>query len=77
MFGAPAAPQQPPQQPLSNHTPYSALPENARKAIDSVHELMMRHRRTMANVKCMAPALLSLPGTANAATTTNGAILLA
>jgi hypothetical protein len=34
------------------------LPENARKAIDGVHELMMRHRRSLINLESMAPALL-------------------
>mmetsp|Transcript_5557 Transcript_5557/g.12127 ORF Transcript_5557/g.12127 Transcript_5557/m.12127 type:complete len:717 (-) Transcript_5557:2060-4210(-) len=64
LFGTPApatqqsfAPQQPAVQ-LSGNTPYSQLPDNAKKAIDSIYQLMMEHRRTIATVKTMAPSLL-------------------
>ncbi|KAL7467187.1 hypothetical protein ACHAXS_007443 [Conticribra weissflogii] len=72
LFGTPApatqqsvAPQQPAVQ-LSGNTPYSQLPENAKKAIDSIYQLMMEHRRTMATVKTMAPSLLIVDDLDNA-----------
>jgi len=51
------------QQPqvLSGNTMYKDLPQNYRKVIDAIHENMMKHRRTMQNIKTMAPALLTLP----------------
>lgn len=61
-FGAaPAAPGANPQQPpvaISGGTPYSALPQDLRQAIDTIHEAMMKHKRTMINLQSMAPALL-------------------
>jgi len=65
LFGAPQpAPamqqQQQYQQPLSGNTPYSQLPDNAKRAIDGIYQLMMQHRRTLASVKTMAPALLTV-----------------
>jgi len=63
MFGAPATaapaqPMQPMQQHFSGNTPYSQLPDNAKRAIDQIYQLMMQHRRTLASVKTMAPSLL-------------------
>lgn len=62
LFGSPtaAAQQQQQPQPVNAHTPYSALPENAKQLIDQIHSTMMAHRRTMFNVSHMSPALLSL-----------------
>eukprot|EP00577_Skeletonema_sp_RCC1716_P006264 CAMPEP_0113417996 /NCGR_PEP_ID=MMETSP0013_2-20120614/25960_1 /TAXON_ID=2843 ORGANISM="Skeletonema costatum, Strain 1716" /NCGR_SAMPLE_ID=MMETSP0013_2 /ASSEMBLY_ACC=CAM_ASM_000158 /LENGTH=615 /DNA_ID=CAMNT_0000305181 /DNA_START=64 /DNA_END=1907 /DNA_ORIENTATION=+ /assembly_acc=CAM_ASM_000158 len=48
------------QQPLSGNTPYAQLPDNAKRAIDGIYQLMMQHRRTLASVKTMAPALLNV-----------------
>ena len=57
-FGAnPANPQQPPVA-ISGGTPYSALPQDLRQAIDTIHEAIMKHKRTMINLQSMAPALL-------------------
>lgn len=57
-FGS--APQQAQQSPVfSGNTPYSQLPDNAKRAIDQIYQLMMQHRRTLASVKTMAPALLA------------------
>lgn len=50
--------QQQQQQHFSGNTPYAQLPEHAKKAIDQIYQLMMQHRRTLASVKTMAPALL-------------------
>ncbi|KAL7547348.1 hypothetical protein ACHAWF_014091 [Thalassiosira exigua] len=52
--------QQYPQMPLSGNTPYSQLPDNAKRAIDQIYQLMMQHRRTLASVKTMAPSLLDV-----------------
>jgi hypothetical protein len=67
LFGSPTALQQQQQQqqqqqpqPVNAYTPYSALPENAKRLIDQIHSTMMAHRRTMFNVSHMSPALLSL-----------------
>jgi len=65
LFGAPQpAPamqqQQQYQPPISGNTPYSQLPDNAKRAIDGIYQLMMQHRRTLASVKTMAPALLNI-----------------
>jgi len=46
------------QQSFNGNTPYSQLPDNAKKAIDQIYQLMMQHRRTLASVKTMAPSLL-------------------
>jgi hypothetical protein len=43
---------------FSGNTPYAQLPEHAKRAIDQIYQLMMQHRRTLASVKTMAPALL-------------------
>lgn len=48
------------QQPLSGNTPYSQLPDNAKRAIDGIYQLMMQHRRTLASVRTMAPSLLNV-----------------
>ena len=76
-FNTAAAQQQPmtSQQPavqLSASTPYSQLPDNAKRAIDSIYQLMMQHRRTLATVKTMAPSLLVVEGTTNNLHSTNG-----
>lgn len=47
-------------QPFSGNTPYAQLPENAKRAIDQIYQLMMQHRRTLASVKTMAPSLLNV-----------------
>jgi len=47
------------QQPFSGNTPYSQLPDNAKRAIDQIYQMMMQHRRTLASVKTMAPSLLN------------------
>jgi hypothetical protein len=52
--------QQQQQQQFSGSTPYSQLPDNARRAIDQIYQLMMQHRRTLASVRTMAPSLLVL-----------------
>ena len=52
-----ATPQQPPVA-ISGSTPYSALPQDLRQAIDTIHEAMMKHKKTMINLQSMAPALL-------------------
>jgi len=77
LFGAPQpapAMQQPQQQqyqqPLSGNTPYSQLPDNAKRAIDGIYQLMMQHRRTLASVKTMAPALLTVDNDDSHATIT-------
>jgi len=46
------------QQSFNGNTPYSQLPDNAKRAIDQIYQLMMQHRRTLASVKTMAPSLL-------------------
>jgi hypothetical protein len=46
------------QQHFSGNTPYAQLPEHAKRAVDQIYQLMMQHRRTLASVKTMAPALL-------------------
>eukprot|EP01082_Thalassiosira_pseudonana_P013432 g11967.t1.1.5e17418b g11967 g11967.t1 contig6:951701-953526(-) len=51
--------------PLSANTPYSQLPDSAKKTIDSIYQLMMQHRRTLASVKTMAPSLLRIEGQEN------------
>ena len=51
--------QQSQPQSVSVHTLYKDLPENYRRVIDTLHENIMKHRRTMQNVGSMAPALLS------------------
>jgi len=63
-FGTPAAPAVPQQQmaavvQMSKHTPYASLPDNAKAAIDAVYKVMETHRRTMNNITCMSPALLT------------------
>jgi regulator of replication initiation timing len=46
---------------ITSSTPYSSLPPEAKRAIDTIHEEIMRHKKTMANVETMAPALLREP----------------
>jgi hypothetical protein len=46
---------------ITPSTPYSSLPPEAKRAIDIIHEEIMRHKRTIANVETMAPALLREP----------------
>lgn len=43
---------------ISGGTPYSQLPQDLKHAIDTIHEAMMRHKKTMINLQSMAPALL-------------------
>ena len=50
--------QQQMQQSFNGNTPYAQLPDNAKRAIDQIYQLMMQHRRTLASVKTMAPSLL-------------------
>lgn len=63
-FGQPAAATQQQQQPqqqlmmITSSTPYASLPSEAQRAIDTIHDEIMRHKRTMNNVETMAPALL-------------------
>ena len=79
LFGAPAAPpatqQQQYQAPLSGSTPYSQLPDNAKRAIDGIYQLMMQHRRTLASVKTMAPALLHIEIDPNNSTTSSSGVI--
>lgn len=35
---------------------YSSLPEHYRRAIDSIHDAMMKHKRTMSQIKTMRPS---------------------
>jgi len=66
--------QQQQQQPFSGNTPYAQLPDNAKRAIDQIYQLMMQHRRTLASVKTMAPALLNVEdGTAATNSAARGA----
>lgn len=54
-------PQQQQQQPamvVAGSTPYSQLPAEYRRAIDELHESMMRHKRSMNHVQSMAPKAL-------------------
>ena len=80
-FGQPAAQQQQqPQQQLmmiTSSTPYSSLPPEAKRAIDTIHDEIMRHKRTMNNVETMAPALLREPPVVNAADAAAGGSLSA
>lgn len=46
---------------ITSTTPYSALPPEARRAIDTIHQEIMRHKKIMNNVETMAPALLREP----------------
>jgi len=72
-FGLPATPTQQQQQPqqqlmmITSSTPYSSLPSEAQRAIDIIHDEIMRHKRTMNNVETMAPALLRELPVVNAA----------
>ena len=63
LFGAtPAVPgQQPPLPSLSSQSSYSQLPPQVKQAIDNIHEQMMKHKRSMAQVQTMAPVLLRKP----------------
>jgi hypothetical protein len=67
MFGGMPAMQQQQQQQqqygapppsISTQTPYSQLPPQVKQAIDMIHEQMMKHKRSMAQVQTMAPVLL-------------------
>ena len=49
------------QQYLTGHTPYSSLPPAAKKMVDDIHSLMMKHKKDLATVGSMAPALLHVP----------------
>ena len=51
-YGPPAAPG------ISYQSMYSALNPQAQQAINSIHEQMLRHRRSMMQVETMGPALL-------------------
>jgi len=55
---------------VTGYTPYSSLPAGAKSAIDSIHELILRHRRTMLNVASMSPSLLN--GTENGGDSAGG-----
>lgn len=77
-FGQPAAAPAPaaPLMIITASTPYSALPPEAKRAIDTIHDEIMRHKRTMNNVETMAPALLREPiNAADAAAGGNGSNL--
>lgn len=52
---------------ITSSTPYASLPSEAQRAIDTIHDEIMRHKRTMNNVETMAPALLRELPVANAA----------
>ena len=52
--------QQQMQQSFNGNTPYAQLPDNAKRAIDQIYQLMMQHRRTLASVKTMAPSLFTI-----------------
>lgn len=63
LFGsqpAPAQPQPPPPS-LSTQMHYSQLPPQIKQAIDKIHEQMMKHKRSVAQVQTMAPVLLRNP----------------
>ena len=64
------------QQPFSGNTPYSQLPNNAKRSIDQIYQLMMQHRRTMALVKTMAPALLTVENNDGAASASSRGIII-
>lgn len=59
-YGQPPAQAAPPMI-ITSSTPYSSLPPEAKRAIDTIHDALMRHKKTMANVETMAPALLREP----------------
>jgi len=46
--------------PLNGKTPYSSLPPEYKKAIDTIHEAMMKHKRSMIQVQAMGPHALML-----------------
>ena len=62
LFGSQPAPApQPPPPSVSSQTPYSQLPPQVKQVIDGIHEQMMQHKRSMAQVQTMAPVLLRHP----------------
>eukprot|EP00934_Nitzschia_sp_Nitz4_P005465 Nitzschia sp. Nitz4//scaffold17_size182527//131485//133464//NITZ4_001872-RA/size182527-processed-gene-0.104-mRNA-1//1//CDS//3329539394//5455//frame0 len=58
-FGQPPAAQQGPPPALAGHMPYANLPPEHKKAIDTLHQVMMQHKRTVLQVSTMAPKLLA------------------
>jgi hypothetical protein len=44
---------------ISGSTPYAALSQDEKKAIDALHDAVMQHKRTMAHVETISPRLLS------------------
>jgi hypothetical protein len=62
LFGSQPAPApQPPPPSVSSQTPYSQLSPQVKQVIDGIHEQMMQHKRSMAQVQTMAPVLLRHP----------------
>ena len=59
-FGAPAAPVAPvaPSNALAGHVPYASLQPDHKRAIDTLYQAMMQHKRTVLQVSTMAPKLL-------------------
>ncbi|KAL7578170.1 hypothetical protein ACA910_012607 [Epithemia clementina (nom. ined.)] len=45
---------------ITGRTPYSALPPEYQRAIDAIHEAMMKHKRTMIHVQAMGPQALMM-----------------
>lgn len=46
---------------ITSSTPYSSLPVEAQRAIDTIHDEIMRHKKTMQSVETMAPVELQEP----------------
>ena len=63
LFGSQPAPAQPlpPPTSLSTQMHYSQLPPQVKQAIDNIHEQMMKHKRSIAQIQTMAPVLLRNP----------------
>jgi hypothetical protein len=49
---------------VAGFTPYSALPPQQKQMIDSIHQAMMQHKRTVLVVQSMEPKLLAKPSAA-------------
>ena len=66
-FGQPGTPTNPavpggapPPNLVTGKTPYSSLPPEYQKAIDAIHEAMMKHKRSLMHVQAMGPQGLML-----------------
>ena len=57
----------PPPAGLNGSVPYHQLPPDQKRIIDTLHEAMMQHKRTMAQVSTMAPKLLMTSSTSKSA----------